>query len=314
MTVESPTWRVGIAGLNPSSLFAIEQLSLDSRFQIVQVAVTNPLQAHLIGNSRYQVSTQPASVLASKDADIFFVNEEVPFDAVTVALRQGKRIVCQSPWMFSADQWGSLKKYASSEESSLAAICAQIRWSSEFVASESAIRSNRLGRLKSIRMTSWEKTIPPRAVVDVLREVGFERLFQLASLVTAPSRSVYARRFYDDDKHDVGFLAVIEFADGCLAQIEINIESRLSLRTGWILEGTTGSYRNDRLYTTAEDGEFVDEPLVPPAMPSVSFGDEITRLSQLGEHNAQHVDRIIRTMRLIESIERSTNAGMAVDA
>lgn len=312
MTVESPTWRVGIAGLNPSGLFTLEQLSLDSRFTIVEIAATDQVEANLIESLRYPISTKPANILASPETDLVFVNEEIDFDTINAALRQGKHIVCHDPWMFSADQWSSLRKLASVEPKPNT-ISALIRWSSEFTVSDLAIRSNRLGCLKSVRMTICDKAIPEREVVDVLRDFGFERLFQLVSLVSSQPQSVYARRFCNIGKQDIGFLAMISFADGCLAQIEINTDSRLSFRTGWILEGSTGSFRNDRLYTTADDGEFVDEPFVPPAMPSILFGDEIARNLQPGEENEQHVDRIIRSMRLIEAIEWSAKDGTSVD-
>lgn len=312
MTVESPTWRVGIAGLNPSGLFTLEQLSLDSRFTIVEIATTDPDQANLIESLRYPISNKPANVLASPETDLVFVNEEIDFDAITAALRQGKHIVCPFPGMFSVDQWSSLRKQASVEPKPTT-ISALIRWSSEFAVSDLAIRSNRLGRLKSVRMSICEKASPDRAVVDVLRDFGFERLFQLVSFVSSQPQSVYARRFYSNGKQDIGFLAMISFADGCVAQVEINTDSRLSFRTGWMLEGLTGSFRYDRLYTTADDGEFVDEPFVAPAMPSILFGDEIARNLQPGEDNERHVDLIIRSMRLIEAIECSTKDGTSVD-
>jgi len=303
---------VGIAGLNSSGLFAIEHLNRDSRFQIVDVSVTNPAQANLIDKTRYRCSELPIGTLTSPETNLVFINQPIEFDAITDVLRRGKHVVCSMPWMFSAEQWTILGKAATSV-SAQATISGLIRWSSEFAVADSAIESHRLGWLNFVRMSCCEKSIPHHDTTDMLTVIGFERLFQLVSLIEAAPRSVYARSVTNLGGKHTGFLATIAFAEGCVAQLEINIDSRWSLRTGWMLEGSAGSFRNERLYTTADDGEIVDEPFAAPAMPAASFGDEVLRNLQPGESNNRQVDRIIRSRQLMEAIESSMRNGLPVD-
>ena len=101
-----------------------------------------------------------------------------------------------------------------------------------------------------------------------------------------------------------GFLARFDFSNDCIAQIEVNTKSRLGFRTGWMLEGESGSYRSDRLYTETDDGEIIDEPLVRQAAPADPFLNELVAAWQRQPATLPSLGDAARVMQLIEAIER----------
>ena len=114
------------------------------------------------------------------------------------------------------------------------------------------------------------------------------------------------------DQHTSGFMATIEFANGCIAHIDANPRSRLGDRTGWILEGTTGSYRNDKLYTVASDGEIVDEPVQRPSLSGDPFIAELTSLWSGKATTLPTLADAARVVQLIEAIEQSQKRGEVI--
>ena len=106
-------------------------------------------------------------------------------------------------------------------------------------------------------MSSCEQYLPiDKRSIGLMHEIGFHWFDQMLVLIESTPRLVFARRLHDaDSANESGFLAVVEFTDDCTAQIEIRTQTRLSHRTGWMLEGLTGSYRGERLFTTTPDGE-----------------------------------------------------------
>ena len=110
----------------------------------------------------------------------------------------------------------------------------------------------------------------------MLWDLGWHWLDQLLTFVNDELLSARLRRFTSPAaSSDDGFLATIEFARGTSAVIEVQTQSLLSLRTGWLLEGTTGAYRDGRQYTKTLDGEIIDEPVSVGSLASDSFLDAL---------------------------------------
>jgi hypothetical protein len=100
--------------------------------------------------------------------------------------------------------------------------------------------------------------------------------------------------------------------NGCTAQIEIRTRTRLSHRTGWMLEGVAGSYRGERLFTTTPDGEIVDEPLLRPEVSGNVFVDELVSAWQGKRSTLPTLADAARVVDLLEAVELSAASGQTV--
>ena len=79
-----------------------------------------------------------------------------------------------------------------------------------------------------------------------------------------------------------------------------------------MLEGTTGSYRNHRIYTTMADGEIVDEPFSGPSLPNEQFVDQLVSDRDLEISKLPSLTDAARIVQLIERIEESASTGEVV--
>ena len=162
---------------------------------------------------------------------------------------------------------------------------------------------------------SCEQRLPGEEdFTDVLREFGYHWLDQLLLLTESAPQRVFAQRFYDETrKIEFGFLAIIDFANGCTARMEVDTRSRLGYRTGWMLEGSSGSYRHDKIYTVTLDGEIVDEFVQRSTIPKDPFVTELVLLWRGETTMLPTLNDVARVVRLIEAIEESDQNGKVVE-
>ena len=220
------------------------------------------------------------------------------------------------PWLLSPGQLQSLHEQAEAANC-VATVAAFRRWSADFVAASLAKQTGRLGNL-----VSGAILYPANKSLPLERQflgrhpgiLGFHCLDQLLVLVDSTPRRVFAGRLHDTGQtSEHGFLATIEFTSGCTAQIEIQTRTRLSHRTGWMLEGLAGSYRGERLFTTTPDGEIVDEALTSPEVPDNALIEELVSAWRDRRSNLPTLGDAVRVVQLIEALERSADSGLAVD-
>lgn len=187
------------------------------------------------------------------------------------------------------------------------------RWDEDFLSARSLIDAGKLGSLKRIRFATHELAFPGELFPQgVLRDLGLHVLDQLLALVNDTPVSYRLRRCCDvADNREDGFVAILEFAGGASALVEIQTRSLLSSRSGWYLEGTTGAYRNGRLYTRTPDGEIVDEPIEQrvesrdpflDALSAALRGDQSARSQLVSLSHAAGVQDVINA--LVESSGR----------
>lgn len=137
-----------------------------------------------------------------------------------------------------------------------------------------ALQSQRLGQLRSIRYVAaeWTSFVGDQGaaacpLVDPVEQFGPHGFDQLLGFVDADPHWVWARRCSGED----GFLAVIGFANGVTAQIEIRRRARATCHTGWVLEGEDASYQQGRLISVSGEGELLDEAVVCPPLADDPF-------------------------------------------
>ena len=314
MTDEARTWRVGIIGVNPAGLFLLERMNLASDIRLVgEVFERDPARRGLAAESGCELWDEPVSAFVDDRVEVVFLMEDISGDMISNALLRGKHVVLDRPWSVSSDKLRGLAEQAAAAGCTATISCFRRR-SVDFTAALLAKESGRLGVLDSAKFSSCEQSLPAGASsAGVLREFGFHWLDQLLVLTKSTPMRVFAKRFCDAGHvNDHGFLATIEFTNGCTAHVDVQTKSRLAHRTGWMLEGSTGSYRNDRLYTTTTDGEIIDEPLPRPAVPSGSFLNELVSTCRGSQSNLPTLAEAADVVQLIEALERSDRSGEAI--
>ena len=306
-------WRVGVLGLGHAGLFYLESLSLSADIRLVGAFDSDPQRRGLATGSGCPLFDQRDSLLSPTVADVVFLVDDFSEEVAKAVLRGGQHLVIDRPWSVSSEVLRSLCALAATSNRTLT-VASPGRWSANFVSVMNARRTGRLGNLHSVRLTSCEKQVPGEASADgVLREFGYRWLDQLLVLVDSMPERVYAKLLSDGGpKQEYGFLAVIDFANGCTAQIEIDARSRLGFRTGWMIEGSTGSFRNDRLYTETDDGEIVDEPLIQSNYSNETFISELTTKWSGAPTTLPTLADAANVVQVIEALERSAISGEVV--
>lgn len=307
MAEESQTWRVGIVGGNPNGLFLAERMRLHPSICLVGAFDPNPDQLKLLISDSCPAWRSIESAATSSEIDVLIFADGYGEDDVAQALRHQRHVVLDRPWQLTAAALRRLDGLAQSVDRSVSVVSYRRR-STTFLAAWEA--KARVGPLHSVRYASYEQTLAtdPNAA-GFLQEFGYDRIEQLLQLVDSTPVRISARQFFDpDSRRDIGFLATIEFASGCTAQIEIQSRSRLSYRTGWMLEGANASFRNQRLYTTAADGEIIDEPAPTPVVTDNDFAQNLIATWQDKAEAARRMTETAQVMRVMELIQQAASS------
>ncbi|MEI8019754.1 MAG: Gfo/Idh/MocA family oxidoreductase [Schlesneria sp.] len=306
-------WRVGVLGLGHAGLFYLERLSLSADIRLVGAFDSDSKRRGLATGSGCPLFDRWDSMLSPNVADALFLVDDFSEEVAKAVLHGGQHLVIDRPWSVSSKVLRSLGELAVNSNRT-STVASPGRWSANFVSATAARRTGRLGNLRSVRLSSCEKRVPGEMSEDgVLREFGYRWLDQLFVLVESNPERVYAKLLSDGEpKQEYGFLAVIDFANGCTAQIEIDTRSRLGFRTGWMIEGSSGSYRNDRLYTEIDDGEIVDEPLIHSNDSNETFISELTKKWSGASTTLPTLADAANVVQVIEALERSAISGEVV--
>jgi scyllo-inositol 2-dehydrogenase (NADP+) len=308
----SKTWRVAVSGMNPSGLYQLERLSLFSGIQLTGAFDSNPQRLRMAEGLRGCPQLQCPQLqrgipdISADEFDAIFFADDVSVETIANTVNAGKHVVLCRPWQFSSTELSELYNQTRSA-SGFVSIASVRRWSAEFQAAITATQSGRIGTLHSLAYASCEKCIPcDEPSASMVREFGYHLFEQMLVLANSTIEHVYGKRFADANAlTDHGFLAAIDFSNGCTAHIEVNTKSRLGYRTGWMLEGELGSYRSDRLYSETADGEIVDEPIQRSTLAADPFLNELIAIWQGEQSTLPSLADSARVMQLIEAIERS---------
>lgn len=307
------TWRVGIIGVNPVGLFLLEQMNLTSNIRVVGAFDHDPSRLRFASQADCELWNDPDAAFHASDVDVVLLMGAPSADVIALALRHGKHLVLDQPWLLSSGELRSLHEQFQAKGCAVSVATVR-RWSADFAASMLAKRTGRLGTLRFARMSCREQRLPHDGrSISLMREIGSSWFDQLLVLVESTPRHVFARRFHDvDQTTEIGFAASIDFENGCVAELDILTRTRLSHRTGWMLEGIDGSYRGERLFTTTSDGEIVDEPLNCPEISNDGLLEELVSAWQGQRSMIPTLADAARVVQLIETLERSADSGCIV--
>ncbi|MEK6257905.1 MAG: hypothetical protein AABP62_04730 [Planctomycetota bacterium] len=283
MTHAEEPFGVGVIGCSATSRFVCERLSLRSDLRLAAAWIERDEEDELpsalagISSLACRRHTTPFEVIDDPHVRVLYFADGSNADWMQLALGTAKPIVVESPQSLSPGELERLERDAAGLKQ-VAAVYAPRRWETDFLQARSALDSGHLGRLLRVRYLVHDYRLPnetyPRGVAT---DLGSHVLDQLLLLTGAsPCRPPEIRHFPSKSDRSDGFVCCCDFADDLSANIEIQTRSLLSYRSGWMLEGTTGAYRNGRLYTQTADGEIIDEPLPAPSLSSDPFFDALS--------------------------------------
>ena len=289
MTNADEPFGVGLIGCSPTSRFVCERLSLRSDLRLVATwseqreGSAPPSALAGIEPPRCRRHTSAADAINDPHVRVLHFAAGSPFESMRMAMEAAKSIVVEAPFVLTV---GELERLALEARSrgQVAAIFEPRRWEADFLQARTALECGRLGRLLRLRYAVHEQRLPDETYpLGVARELGGHALDQMLQLIephalVAPGTNVPSvwRHFPSARDHSEGFVASFEFVEDVSAIIEIQTRSLLGFRSGWMLEGTDGAYRNGRLYTRTADGEIVDEPLLLPPVSNDPFFDVLS--------------------------------------
>jgi len=300
---------VGVIGPVASSQFVLERLLLRQDF--VATACCSP------GVGAVGCCSDPTRPLGSAQqviddpqTQVIYFAGPIGAELLLAALQRGKHVVLSpAAAMIGADELRRLAEIAA-DRGLVAVIDEPRRWDDDFRSAMTVAQSGRLGVLLRIRLSLLTTALPGEEFTGgVLSDLGWHWLDQLLSFVDDDLLTARLRQFYPTARsNDAGFMATMEFASGTSAVIELQTQSLLSLRTGWLLEGTTGAYRAGRQYTKTADGEIIDEQVALPSLANDPFLDALSLALQETTPAGllmplKHAARIAE---LIESLRAST--------
>ncbi len=306
-------WRVGLLGLGQAGLFYLECLSLSPDIRLIGAFDSDPQRRALATGSGSPLCDQRDALLSPTLADVVFLIDDFSEERARTVLQGGQHLVFDRPWSVSSDVLRSLGQLALNSKRT-ATIVSPGRSSANFISAMTALQTGRLGSLHSVRLSICEKRVPGETSANgVLREFGYRWIDQLIALVASTPERVYAQLSnHGVPKQESGFFALIDFSNGCRAHVEIDTRSRLGFRTGWMIEGSQGSFRNDRLYTETDDGEIVDEPLSHSSHSNETFISELTKLWRGATTTLPNLADAAIVVQVIEALERSATSGEVV--
>lgn len=310
MPSEVKPFGIGVIGSGPASQFVLERLSLRDDFEVVGWNGSDV--APVVPNNGVRFSSA-AALIEDPRCRVVYLTGAPREELIAAALEARKHVVLSSVGSLSAAGLRILAEMAVRQRA-ISVLDEPRHWSDEALLARAALARGCLGSLRRIRLEVHELALPGESFPHgVLRELGWHWMDQLLSFVDDIPKWTQLRLFHEaNDAAEHGFLALIDFAGGASAVIEVQTRSLLSLRTGWLLEGRDGAYRDGRYYLKTGDGEIVDEAVPRPAGSADPFFDALAAAlcgDSVPSSGLSNLSRAVRTAELIEMLEQSSRQG-----
>jgi predicted dehydrogenase len=277
---------VGIIGTGPLVPHLLESISLRRDLTVAATASIDGQPNTILPASGWQRNSVE-QVLCDPRMSVICFAGPASTSQIASAIRSRKHVIVENAVSLGAIPLRELSREAV-DHGVLAVSHEPRRWDDDFLDAMSVLQRGGLGALTRVRLSIHEQAIPLESFpLGVLRDLGCHWLDQLLAFVHDTPRTVQLRAFRDSTTGlDHGFVAMIDFAEGASCVLELQTQSLLSLRTGWLLEGTAGAYRAGRHYTRTADGEIIDEPVHRPAVSNDPFFDAFAQAIQANSRDA----------------------------
>ena len=305
-SAEDNPFGVGVIGAGPACQFAVEQLNLHDQFKVTGWHSENPDRAPTLPQECV-VHTTPRELILSPETSIVYLVGSPADGLVAAALEARKHVVLPSVSSMGGPELRCLSELAAKADV-MAVVHEARHWTEEAIRIRTLLEQHRLGTLRRMRLEVHDLSLPGEEFPQgVLRDLGWPWIDQLLTLTPESPQRVHLQKYrVTPDAPENGFLALIEFPQSS-ALVELQTRSLLSLRSGWLLEGDSGAYRDGRLYTRTADGEIIDEPVERPPSGGDRFFDALAAAMQneLARLSLPDLLRAARTAALMEKLEES---------
>lgn len=326
-TSNSSPVRCAVLGLGSNGVFLAESLSL-SGFDLVAIIPTHgdehqtaKLCCHpLLGK---KVSSRD-ELLQRRDVDWLVVSSPLAARAsdATTAIEAGFNVLIEAPLAATLEETKALLAVARKAHRQCRAWVGP-RDDFDFGRALSVRKSGQLGKLRSATFTlrqaaasgmpshGSDHNSADSVPCDVLTAFGWRYFDQLLTLIDQPIARVFGvvnrgQLCFDSlascgamTDRECGFLAVIEFADGCVAQVEIDLASSTTISPQWLLQGDRGGYIRGKQSCLERDGEIYE---VDVASQLREPFEELRAPSESETLNVQHLEKVAC---LIEAVRES---------
>lgn len=329
---------IGVAGLGRAGACHIERIGLREDCRVV-AAIDDSAEAIRKGPGKDAIPTRIWNdLLQSDEVEVVLLATPPATHArlVIEALAAGKHVLVETPLCLNLAEADAIMAAARRTARSVM-VAHTRRWDDDFRRALQCVRDGSIGRLRSVKSVTWQYVPAARVARDAaapdengqgapsvpswrhdrgcgggaLWEFGLHLFDQLLLLARERPVSVFLEPYRSSlsQPGDDGFLAVVRFASGLVAHIEVDRASPVPLQTGWMLVGAAGSYASATHFSVTEEGEVVDVPLDScPAETDDFYASVVRHVRGLGP-NPIPAEEARRSIALVEAAIRSVRTG-----
>lgn len=313
--------RVGLIGCGRVGMHLIERSAIGGPFQVVAVDDA-PSVGNLIAPFGVRLmSLQEMS--QSQDIDVLWITSfwEFPFDWSPPEVFHGQHLIAEAP--FALGSPSAEQAFAdAAQRGRLLLVHHPRRADPDFRQALAVSRDEKVGEIRAAKFVLWSYARPPRGATrgtqqpygDEYAEPGTTKvrfvahaLDQLVQLV--PSRPIRVSAMGSPGVSDLfaddSLLLRIVFESGCLAEIDIRLDSPTPLQNGWTLTSERGGYANGRQYTLTDDGEVFDSPVTISDDAEADQFEWLAREIRSGTPNASEEVHARAVVALLDGAQRS---------
>lgn len=276
-TAEPHRPRIGLIGAGRAGRYLLERTAIRAEPPFVAIAECDPERRACVENFTIPVFNDAAALLTLADLDevLLALPPDRALAVATAAIDASKSVTVVVPLGGDPSAWRQLHERAEQRGLSLRLRSPQptdtaTEWADRF------LTDGTLGPLHDVRYLFWDTGLPDSRVYEIagqLIDAGLWTLLcrTLAELVrwqrlsnSAPFQleTSWVRR--RDDGRVIGCGMSLRSPQEIAAVIDLRLDARVSLRTGWVIEGAAASWQPGKLWRRNPDGELIDEHFPPP--------------------------------------------------
>lgn len=314
--------RIGLIGCGRVGMHLIERSAIGGPFQVI-AACDNPRISELIAPLGVRLMSLQ-ELAQSVDIDVLWITSfwEFPFESSPSQTFHGQHLIAEAP--FALGHQSAKQAFAdAAQQGSLLLIHHPRRADPDFRQALTVARDEKIGEIRAVKFVLWSYGRPPRgATRGIQQPFGDEyakpgatkvrfvahALDQLVQLI--PSRPIKVSAIGDPGVSDLfagdSLLLRIVFESGCLAEIDIRLDSPTPFQNGWTLTSERGGYAKGRQYTLTDDGEVFDSPVTISEDDAESDQFEwLAREIRSGVPNAKEEAHVLAVVALLDGAQRS---------
>lgn len=302
-----PIGRWALWGMSPAGRFLLERRHICDEFPLV---VAGDEAAIPTSNSHIAWTDDWQSLLADQSLTGIVLTAPLRERAARIceALHAGKMALVEGRPRQDATELSKLEAALSEGQGQLAVFSVQPT-DADYRLAHGAYRTGRLGKLRRVIWVACDHVLESDRGLDVegIETSIYELATQFLELTNELPNVLQAWRLPET----AGMQLRLACPSGLTASLEFHRRALSGLRTGWVLEGTAGAYRQGRVTTRAADGELGEESVICPD-DEEDVWIRLKRLAMQPESAAESWHLASRAVRLLEACRRSISSGQPV--